>query len=310
MRHRGSRATSVLFAAAVMIAASAAHAQQFRPLTIEGGQGLPGLTVGFDGFRTSSGGFYNRFGIATINTTPADPLIWTESTINHIAYDSYFTLSGNGPSRLGIADDVGDTLSPQIRASYGYTDTLNASIPLSFASPGTHIGDSTSLTGQPPHAVNTPADRARGGWGGLEFQGGGGWLRSGINPINGRDGVFIAQLTVNRGSTLSGTVLFANLLSQGVFVNIPLTLNGPEVIGEATPGVFRPFVLRSYLVATNENLSHSRSGRNAGTGVGNSQRFGAADVYHLWIEIVPAPGAAAAFGLAGLVAIRRRRACP
>lgn len=307
MRHRGSCATSVLFAAAVLIAASAAPAQQFRPLGVEGGGGLPTFTPGFDGFTTSQGGFYNRFGSATVNATPADPGIWTESANNHIAYDSYFTLSGNGPSRLGIADDVGDTLSPQIRATYGYADTHFPSIPIGGPAPRTHIGDSTSLTGQPPYAADAPVNRARGGWAGIQSDGPDPWFRSGINPLNGRDAVFIAQLTVNRGSTLSGTVRFVNLLSQGVSVNIPLTLDGPEVIGEATPGVFRPFVLRSYLVATNDDLSHSRSGGNQGTGVGNSQRFGAADVYHIWIEIVPAPGAAAAFGLAGLVASRRRR---
>jgi hypothetical protein len=308
MRHRGSRATSVLFAAALLIAAtSAASAQQFRPLTIEGGGGLPGYAPGFDGFRTSSGGFYNRMGNTTTSVQSSDPTIWTETSTNHIAYDSYVTISGNGPSRLSAEDDVGDTLSPQIRSTYGYSDTVAAALPFIVLSPGTHLSDSNSTTGQPPHAVNTPVDRVRGQWGGLESNGPDAALRSGINPINGRDGVFIAQLTVNRGSTLSGSILLANRVSPSVFVNIPLTLNGPEVIGQATPGVFRPFVMRSYLVATNEDLSHSRSGGNAGTGVGNSQRFGAADVYHVWIEIVPAPGATAAFGLAGLVAIRRRR---
>ena len=72
--------------------------------------------------------------------------------------------------------------------------------------------------------------------------------------------------------------------------------------------MFQPLVLKSYLVATNDNLSHSRSGGNTGTGSGSTQRFGAADVYHLWVEVVPAPTAVAAFGLAGLAGLRRRRA--
>ena len=66
-------------------------------------------------------------------------------------------------------------------------------------------------------------------------------------------------------------------------------------------------VLRTYLVATNDDLSHSRSGGNLGAGSGNTQRFGAADVYHMWLEVVPAPSGVALAGLAGLACVRRRR---
>lgn len=288
--------------AVIALAGSVVEAQQFRPLSLEMG---PAPSVRGTGFMTSSGGFYNRQGDTTTTALPSSAQLWSESVNNHVAYDSYLTMSGRGPSRLSEADDVGESLSPQLRAFYGYADSASSAIPSPFYFQA-HIGDSSSLTGQPPYAATTPVNRARGGINAPPVNGE--FLRSGINPINGRDAVFIAQFTVNRGSTLSGSIILSNFLAAGTFVDIPLTLNGPEVIGEATPGVFRPFVLRSYLVATNDDLSHSRSGGNAGTGVGNSQRFGAADVYHLWIEIVPAPGAAAAFGLAGLVAIRRRRA--
>jgi uncharacterized protein (TIGR03382 family) len=71
--------------------------------------------------------------------------------------------------------------------------------------------------------------------------------------------------------------------------------------------VFQPLVLRSYLVASLDNLSHSRSGGNTGTGTGSAQRFGNADVYHIWVEVVPAPGAVALAGLAAVAGIRRRR---
>lgn len=66
-------------------------------------------------------------------------------------------------------------------------------------------------------------------------------------------------------------------------------------------------VLRTYLVATNDDLSHSRSGGNLGSGSGSTQRFGAADVYHLWLEVVPAPGGVALAGLAAVTGLRRRR---
>lgn len=282
MRHRGSHATSVLFVAAVLSAASAVQAQQFRVIGVQGGGGIAGYTPGLEGFTTSGAGFYNRAGNTTTSILPSDPTIWTESVNNHIAYDSYLTVSGSGPSRLSVEDDVGDSLSSQLRAFYGYTDTWWSGILFPLLGNGTHLGDSSSSSGQPPFSADRPPNRARGGW----LQTGNGELQSGPSPLTGRQSVFIGQLTVNRGATLVGSVALAVLSTN---TQIPLTLNGPPTLSEISPGVFRLFSMRSYLVATHDDLSHSRSGGNQGTGSGSTQRFGPADVYHVWIDLDPQP---------------------
>lgn len=299
---------SLLVCGAALMVVSAAEARPFRPLAVEAGGGLTG--VDGNGFRASFGGLYNRAGTVTNNRIePIDVSAWSESDTNHIAYDSYLTLAGNGPSRLSAGDDVGDSLSPQIRAFYGYTDTFASQIPQNYVvAPGSHIGVSGSTTGQPPYAAATPVDRARGAWGGQQsLPPNDTWLYSGINPRTGNEGAFIGQLTVSRGALITGGGQFSNLLQLGVYIDMTLVLDGPEVVAQYSPGVFKPFVMRSYLVASHDDLSHSRSGGNAGSGSGNTQRFGAADVYHLWIEVVPSPGPVMLFACAGVASVRRRR---
>jgi hypothetical protein len=284
----------------VLALAAGAQAAPFNALSYETGGGLAGIQGA--GFTTSAGGFYNPTGNPT--NTSAQPAAasnpWTEAQ----SYDSYFTISA-GPSRITDGDGGVDTLSPQILSAYGYTDSLDA--PGFTAGPGSHIGATGDNDGQAPFNAATPVNRARAGVA-TDAATGSNFTPSGVNGISGQDGIFIAQFTVNRGSTLEGGILFSVLRGPGLFQSSNLVLGGAPVAFETQPGVFQPLVLKAYLVGGNANLGHSRGGGNAGTGSGNSQRFGAADVYHLWVEVVPAPTAVAAFGLAGLAGLRRRRA--
>jgi hypothetical protein len=291
---------SVFTVLTVVGLSASAFAAPFNALSYEAGGGLNGIQG--DGFTTSSGGFYNPTGNPT--NTSAQPAAASNPWTENQAYDSYFTIA-SGPARISEGDGGVDTLSPQIASFYPYSDSFDA--PGYTAGPGTHIGATGDNDGQAPFNAATPVNRARGGVA-TDAAGGSAFTGSGVNPKTGADGIFIAQLTVNRGSTISGGILFATLFAQGQFQASALTLGGASVNFQTAPGVFQPLVLKAYLVGTNDNLAHSRGGGNAGTGSGNSQRFGAADVYHLWVEVVPAPTAVAAFGLAGLAGLRRRRA--
>ena len=286
--------------AAVLVAVGAsasALATPFTALSYEGGGGLPNISG--QGFTTSGSGFYNRTGATTTSVLASDVTTWTETTTNHVAYDSYLTLSGT-VSRVGSATGIIDTLSPQLNAIYG--NATEQARDTAVVNPGSHIGDNDG-----PNDNNPPTNRVRAGIAAIPVSGG---QTSVINANSGLEGVFLAQLTVNRGATISGDIFFTTLVQPGFADSNTLVLGGPAVLFETAPGVFTPLVLRAYLVATNDDLSHSRSFGNEGSGTPGSttQRFGPADVYHLWVDAIPAPTAVAAFSFAGLAALRRRRA--
>lgn len=292
-------------AASVLALAAGASAAPFNAVSYEAGGGLQGIAGA--GFQTSAGGFYNRLGGTNVDVDSSDPTAWVESSTNHVPYDSYFAINGGGPSRSATGD-TGDTLTGQIISFYAgfgiaYTDDyFDASgNGTQVSGPGSHIGGTGDNDGQAPFAAGTPANQARAGYAVSPPP-----LPSGASPLG--QGVFVGQFTVNRGATLSGGLFFTVLTAPGDGSDGNLVLGGGPVPFETAPGVFQPLVLRSYLVATNDNLSHSRSGGNLGSGAGSSQRFGAADVYHLWIEVVPTPGALALFGIGGMALARRRRA--
>jgi hypothetical protein len=299
----------MLSAASVLVIAAGAFAAPFNMLALQAGGGLNGING--TGFTTSGAGFYNRQGGTTTGVLASDPSTWQETASNTVAYDSYLTISGQGPSRNSqqTIDDNGltESLSSQLRSFYGAAYDSDFAAPGIIVGPGSHIGASGSTTGQAPYAAATPVNRARAGIA-KDPSSGPAFEASGINPANGREGIFLAQLTVNRGATLSGGGDVELLTSFGVVDSKPMVLDGAQVVFQTAPGVFQPLVLRSYLVASLDNVSHSRSGGNTGSGTGGTQRFGNADVYHIWVEVVPAPTAVAAFGLAGLAGLRRRRA--
>ena len=304
-RSFGGGVVAVAGLALVVFSSSRADAADpFRVLAYEAGGGLDGV-AGL-GLTTSTGGFYNRFGSTNVDLDSSDPTVWTESSINHIAYDSYFALNGGGPSR-SVASETGETLTPQIRSFYanvGVTyadDYFDASgNGTQLWSPGAHLGATGDDDGQAPFPAGAPVDQARTGFAVSPPP-----VPSGASPLG--QGVFIAQFTLNAGSVVSGGMLFTTRVSFGVGSTHAMVLNGPAVVFETAPGVFQPLVLRSYLVATNDDLSHSRSGGNLGTGSGSSQRFGAAEVHHLWVEVIPTPGAGVVLAMAGVAGLGRRR---
>ena len=292
-------------AASVLALAAGASAAPFNAVSYEAGGGLQGIAGA--GFQTSAGGFYNRLGGTNVDIDSSDPTAWVESSGNHVPYDSYFALNGGGPSRSATGD-TSDSLTGQIISFYSafgvnYADDyFDASgNGTQVAGPGSHIGGSNDADGQAPFPAGTTVNQARAGLAVSPPP-----VPSGASPLG--EGVFVGQFTLNRGATLSGGFFFTVLVQQGTGDGQNLVLNGAPVVFQTAPGVFQPLVLRSYLVGTNDNLSHSRSGGNAGSGTGSSQRFGAADVYHLWVEVVPTPGALALFGVGGLALARRRRA--
>jgi len=296
---------TVITASVLALAAGA----QAAPFTLTGYQGYNGNTsytnIGLTVGGVQGAGFYNRQGGTNANPLASDPFTWAETATNHSAYDSYLTLSSDGPSRLAEADEAGDSLSAQIRSFYGYSDSFQASG--GIVGPGTHIGGTGDNDGQMPSTVMANTfNQVRGGFG-ADAGAGTPSISSDVNPASGFEGIFLGQLTVNRGATLSGAFDFTVLRAQGQDSKIDLALNGASALAETAPGVFQPLVFKSYLVAGLDNLSHSRSGGNRGTGTGSSQRFGDADVYHIWVEVVPTPGAAALAGLAAVAGVRRRR---
>lgn len=299
----------LLSAASVLAIAAGTQAAPFTALSYEAGNGLSGV-VG-QGFSVSSGGFYNRTGgtnaLQTIQS--GDPLTWVETATNDVAYDSYMTID-SGPSWVNSSDTGGDTLSPQIATFYGYdidNDPSHQAATASAYAPDSFIGMSGDNDGQLPYAnvATNPANNAviapnKAG------AGVGRITQSVPSPSKpGQDGVFIAQFTITRGATLSGSMLFTIADGSPTGAGGILTLGGAPVTING-----QLFALKAYLVGGKDNLSHSRSGGNTGSGSGSSQRFGNGDVYHLWIETqpVPTPGTLALAGLGGLVAFRRRRA--
>ena len=278
--------------------APCAVASPFVAFSYDAGGGLPG--VAGQGFTTNGPGFYNRAGDGNTTVLPIDPSLWLESAANHSAYDSYFTLS-NAVSRLSSVDTVGDSLSPQLNAIYG--DTTRAASQATIAA-GSHIGATGDTDGQAPYSPETPVNQARAGVVANPQGVGAFGVASTLNSLSGRQGVFIAQLTVRRGASLSGSIEVVTLLSPQVTSTGTLILNGAGAQLLTSSGERETFFLRSYLVGQNDDLSHSRSGGNDSP-IG-TQRFGAADVYHLWVEAVPAPAALVTFGLAGLIGLRRR----
>lgn len=303
-----TRSSRLLAGLAALAGVMASHAQAISPfyaITFDAGGGVPG-SLG-EGFRTSGAGFYNRQGATNVDLDSSDPTTWLETNANHVPYDSYFALSGGGPSR-SITADTGDSLTPQINDFYDdfgvayaneYFDASGNGIQVFL--PGSHIGGTGDNDGMAPYPDGTIVNEARAALGVAPPP-----VTSGPSPLG--LGVFIGQLTVNRGAVLSGGLLFTALIGSvpmGDFEAHNLVLNGPEVLFQTDVGVFQPLVLRSYLVGGNADLSHSRSGGNIS--VTGGQRFGAADVYHLWVEVVPAPSPVAFMAFAVLTASRRRR---
>lgn len=121
-------------------------------------------------------------------------------------------------------------------------------------------------------------------------------IASGPSPAGaGAEGIFLARFTVRDGVTVQGPRV--NLIGGGF--NINPALDGAAVpVAGVTGGAL---ALRSYLVADNVDITDAGFELVRGG-------FGTVDVYDIWLVEVPAPGAIALFGAAGLAGLRRRRA--
>ncbi len=116
----------------------------------------------------------------------------------------------------------------------------------------------------------------------------GGGVPSGTSP-GGWDGVMIANLTVSRGGTLESTGVRPSIGGEDFAGgnSADIELNGAAVMADSG----NLYAVTAYLV---------------GTPTIGTDHY---DHYEVWVEqVIPAPGAAALLGLAGLAGIRRRRA--
>jgi hypothetical protein len=298
-------------AASILAIAAGASAAPFTALSYEAGGGLPGIagpgiSVSSGGFFTADGAGNNVFGATSASMTAG----------NEYEFDSHFALDGFGPSArnrtlapannsaatlafygdygvAGVAANNYDELEGTAQNGFGPFNAIGAAY---VSGPGSHVGD-------PAFDASNPVNEARAGIAASPPP-----VSSHFAPMAGGgrsafDGVFVGRFTVSRGATLSGGMLFntvdpnsptgfsgATLMLGGPGVAIG-TINGAQVLG-----------LRSYLVTQVDLINPSAS---AGDG---ASPYGLSDVYDLWVQVIPTPGTLAIAGLAGIVAIRRRRA--
>jgi len=300
---------SLVFVSSLLVAAGAATAAPFNALSFEAGGGLPGIagagiTVSSGGFFTADGAGDNVVGGGSANFTLA----------NEQEFDSHFALDGFGPSARNRSVTVtnNSVLTMSFYGDYGpagaaannYNELegtaqnglgpFNAAGAVYISGPGSHIGD-------PAFDNSNPDNQARAGMAVSPPP-----VSSHFAPsiLGGRsifDGVFIGRFTVQSNAELSGGIFFSTLVAAGNDFGADLTLGGPSVLFQTHNGA-QALALRSYKVGS-VNIQNP----SASAGDGESP-FGQADVYDLWVQVVPTPGTLAIAGLAGIAALRRRRA--
>ncbi len=125
-----------------------------------------------------------------------------------------------------------------------------------------------------------------------------------INPLSGRESVFFARLTVPTGTFITGTVSFTTVEFGALELPIEFVdASGTPTIDDPSRG-FREFKVVSQKTESRKALNVFSESEVARGLPFTTELF---DVYDLYIEQVPAPGAASLLGLAGLAALRRRR---
>jgi hypothetical protein len=288
-------------------------AAPFNALSYEAGGGLAG--VAGVGFSVSSGGFFTADGAGS-NISGGGASNFNAG--NEQEFDSHFALDSVGPSARNRSTGTSNNSNATLNF-YGFgagtlygprNNTNNTAIGgggdfnelehivggAYIAAPGSHIGDESGagvnenlaragIGVAPPPVGSTFAPNATGG-------------RSAF------DGVFVARFTVKAGETISGGMFFNTLVSPGVAFGADLVLGGPGVLFQTHNGP-QVLALRGYRIAT-VNLANPSTA--TAEGVNDGLEFGEADVWDLWVQVIPTPGAVALFGLGGLASIRRRRA--
>jgi hypothetical protein len=300
---------SLVFVSSLLVAAGAAIAAPFNALSYEAGGGLPGIEGA--GITVSGGGFYTVDG-AGDNVTGGGAANFT--AVNEQEFDSHFALDGFGPSArnrtLTPANNSTMTLSfygdygPAGAAGNNYNElegtTQNGLGPFNLpgavyiSGPGSHIGD-------PAFDDSNPDNQARAGMAVSPPPVSSYFAPTATGGRSAFDGVFVGRFTIQAGATLSGGMFFNTIVGPGNDFGADLVLGGPAVLFQTHNGP-QLLALRSYLVG-----SVDIQGPSASAGDGETP-FGAANVYDLWVQVVPTPGTLAIAGLAGIAAIRRRRA--
>lgn len=271
---------TMLSAASVLVIAAGASAAQFQFVSYEAGGGIAGISGA--GFSTS-GSFFNSNAGFTIGS----PNIASLATDQE--FDSYFTIDTLGGSGLtGAGQDTANFYGDYPGFGWNGSDGTDFN-----TSPAT--APAFTLTGGPGSAIAGSAAGAGLAATPAPFL-------SGFAPNTGGgrstlDGVMIARLTVTSGASLSGGALVTiqdSLVAGGTAFSGNVSLGGAPVIIGA-----QAYQLVAYLVTTRANVI------TGGPPFGAS--FGAADVYDVFFQTIPSPGAMALLGMGGLVTLRRRR---
>jgi hypothetical protein len=264
----------------------------------------------------SGGGFYTADS-AGDNVVGGSPGNFTAA--NEQEFDSHFALDGFGPSArnrtLTPANNSAATLAfygdygPAGATAANYTELegtaqngngpFNAAGAGYIAGPGSHVGD-------PAGDASNPENAARAGMAVSPPP-----VSSHFAPASGGgrsafDGIFVGRFTIQAGAALSGGMLFNTVdpNSPTGFSGALLLLDGPGVPVGTTNGI-QVLGLRSYLV-TSVDLANPSSA--TADGLNNGTPYGLANVFDLWVQVIPTPGTLALVGLAGIAAVRRRRA--
>jgi len=297
------------------LVSGSAHALPFNPWGFQGGGGIAGVSgVGF----TVTNGYFFDGDDASPNVFPSAPGGWTGDN-RVLEFDSSFCLDPIGPAvrnrSTGTSNNSHATLA--FYGDYGPPGGASSDHRIGDTVPGltiqvpagSHIGDPSGTSGTNPP---TPNNRARIGLGSWGTDGQANIpVGSGLAPnvTGGRsvfDGVFVGRLTVTRGAVLTGAfdfITFLGTVTPADLFTRELVLGGPAVEFMTHMGL-QDLALRSYLVASPDIPV---AGLADPAGVNDGAPFGPADVYDLWVQTIPAPGALALVGLGGIAALRRRR---
>lgn len=294
-------------AASMLALAAGTQAAPFQALSFEAGGGLPGI-VGA-GITVSGGGFFTADGAGN---NVAGGTAASATAGNEFQFDSHFALDGFGPTArnrsLTPANNgamttafYGDYGAPGLAAA-NYDElegpVFNAAGAAYVQGPGSHVGD-------PVGDASNPENMARAGLGVSPPPVSSHFAPNMTGGRSALDGVFIGRFTVQAGASLSGGILFNTVdpTSPTNFFGADLVLGGPAVNFNTTNGV-QALSLMAFRIGS-VDIQNPSAATADGINVGNP--FGLADVYDLWVKVVPTPGTLALAGLGCLSFVRRRR---
>jgi hypothetical protein len=290
----------------VALMSGAASAAPFRVFGYQAGGGIHG--VAGQGISVDRGGFFVAEGAGSdVLTAGAGSFM----AVNEFEFDTHWALDGFGPSaRNRLSAPVNNsTMTMNFYGNYGPPGGVSAdyneleTIPGAsyVVAPNSHIGDTTGMGGLPhnmaragiavvpPSVVSTFAPNATGG-------------RSTLN------GVFVGRFTIQQGAVLSGGIMLDVARTPTMSDIHDLELGGPAVLFQTESGP-QMLALRGYRIniSTGGTLNIANASIATFDGLGVGAPFGAADVWDLWVQVVPSVGAAWLAVPAAAWGARRRR---